>query len=40
MVNLAESTQEYYDIIINTHIIFLLGKVKLSDLKPGIFAVI
>ncbi|WP_408955788.1 tyrosine recombinase XerC [Natroniella sp. ANB-PHB2] len=33
-INLAESTQEYYDIIINTHIIPLLGSINLSDLKP------
>ncbi len=32
--NLAPSTQEYYDIIINSHIIPLLGNIKLSELKP------
>ncbi|WP_018249051.1 tyrosine-type recombinase/integrase [Orenia marismortui] len=32
--NLAPSTQEYYDIIINSHIIPLLGGIKISDLEP------
>ena len=32
--NLAESTQEYYDIIINTHLSPILGKMKIADLQP------
>jgi AAA+ ATPase superfamily predicted ATPase len=32
--NLAPSTQEYYDIIINSHITPLLGDVKISNLEP------
>jgi len=32
--NLAPSTQEYYEMIINSHYIPLLGNIKISDLKP------
>ena len=33
-INLAESTQEYYQVIINSHLIPVLGHILVSDLKP------
>ena len=33
-LNLAPSTQKYYDIIINSHLIPVLGNIKLSQVKP------
>lgn len=32
--NLAPSTQEYYDVIINSHLVPFLGNIKISDLQP------